>query len=189
MNKQTFGLVFLLAMFGLVMGIVCGYKIGNNKEKELVQKIEVLSYDINNMKARIDSEALIKSIKPELDPSIVKQCAISIDKYALENGLDSRLIIAIIMRSSGFNPVAISKYPNVPERVGLMQLEKPEGEELPSLFYIDTNIKEGCSRLMMLQNENKNIVKSLKEFGITNEFVNDVLEMFAELTIAYKISN
>ena len=133
---------------------------------------------------------IIMKLQPRLDPVIAKLVEENTLKYAAEFRLPPRLIIHIINRESGFNPLARSSK----GAVGLMQiLLKYHGDKLKKLnitpaeaYRVDNNIHLGCWIFREYFDQTHDVEKTLVKYvgGQHDGYINDILIGFTNEAIA-----
>lgn len=128
----------------------------------------------------------IARLVPKLDPGVRDIYTESIWRYSKENKLDPCLVVSVNYRESGFNAMATSSA----GCVGPMQVNpKAHAERVKylkpdELYFIDNNIKIGCSILKEYYVKGK-VREALKRYvgGDHPTYINDVLSTYAVLKL------
>ena len=132
-------------------------------------------------------ESALKKLKPELDEIVLEEILTYTQKYAKEYNLPLTLVLAIMNRESGFNPLAISSK----GAKGLMQIMvKVHEDKLKKLkingyqaMHIGNNIQLGCMILREYYNQTKEIKKALKKYvgGVQAGYYTDILTWYVTI--------
>lgn len=128
----------------------------------------------------------ISKLVPKLDPGIKAIYVESIYNWSKRDNHDPCLVVSIIYRESGFNAMATSSA----GCVGAMQInpkahpEKVKEFSTDELYYIDNNVRVGCSILKEYYAKGK-IREALRRYvgGDHPTYVNDVLSTYAVLKL------
>ena len=146
-NKKTQIGVFIWAFIAttlLLFGSTTIIDYGNDESETTNPCISEI-----RMVDKIESEVLIRFVKPTLDPYVAKVIGDSVDKWAPYYKIPKEWPIAVMGHESEYNPLARSSK----GAIGLMQIlprahkERFKGIPKEELYHIDKNIKFGCEIL------------------------------------------
>lgn len=175
-----------LIIIGLLSWMVYSLKQENESLKESISVLEQTN------KANQKYVEMISKLQPRIDKRFIRIITAEIVKNANKYNIKPELIIAIIHRESSFNPISVSNK----DCIGLMQINpKVHKEKLKKrdvsyyeASHIGNNIDIGCEILRKYLNKNDNNVrKALKNYvgGNHEKYVNDILNIYANLTVNY----
>jgi len=130
---------------------------------------------------------MIQSLNPKVDVSVANKIANSVDKYCEKYSLSVPLVVSLMFRESGFNPLSISKA----KCIGLMQINpkahpnKVKPYKYTQLYHIDVNVDIGCKILKEYLSREKSVKGALERYlGANNKgYIMDVLAICVELSI------
>jgi len=153
------------------------WKLNQQTDKVIVPRIERIML----------ISARIQALQPKLDPTLRTKIANAILDNSKKYKLSPSLILHLICRESGFNPLAKSSK----DAIGLMQVRyKVHVKDMPELakikeeefYHIDNNIKIGCQILRKYIDSKKSLDKALKKYvgGEVKGYVADIYRMMAE---------
>jgi hypothetical protein len=155
MKSSTFDSVMLSALFGGLLMIFISFVWAMST----IQPVKV-----NTSKPTVHQTNTVPTISkliPQLDPSVCKLIAVTIDKYSKQSGIKQDTIIRVIYKESSFNIIARSKK----DCLGLMQInpiahrDKIGNLSFAELYHVENNIRIGC----MILGDCINSSKTMKE--------------------------
>ena len=180
-EKGSVFLVLLAAL--LIIGMITIMSIGIITEKNSVESnntniVVVVSKSSKTM-------AMITKLNPKVSKEVVRYIAKEIEKSAEKYNLSVPLVVSLIFRESGFNPLAISKS----KCIGLMQInpkahpKKIKPYKYVQLYHIDVNIDIGCQILREYLDKKKTIKGTLESYlGANNKgYIMDILSTCIDL--------
>lgn len=170
---------------GMIMGTVIGRPLFSSELPTAI--VSVTKNECTNQ--IIELTDMICKSQPKIDPFVATQIAKSVYKYSKEYKLPSRFILGMIKKESSFNTMALSNA----KCQGLMQIhptfhiKKKEKFNIKGneIFYIDNNIRMGCSLFREFYDVTGSVEKALTKYYGANDikYHYKVLSYFTDFTI------
>jgi soluble lytic murein transglycosylase-like protein len=181
MKKYTMYITTLVA--GLIIGGILTWSLTTVPSSNATI-VNIIPEPVNDL---LIIEEALKELKPQLDTVILKEILLYSDEYAKEYNLPLTLVLSIMNRESGFNPLAVSSK----GAKGLMQIMtkvhadklKEMGIDAYQAMHIGNSIKLGCWILREYYDQTKEMKKALRKYvgGVHDSYYVDILTWYVTL--------
>ena len=185
-------IIGVLFVVWITISVCDAYKQLNYiNEKNYVMKQQSEHRDKQELQEEDNNQkivSMILSLNHRVDKGVAYIIAKNVDECSVKYKLSRELIVSLMFRESGFNPLSVSSA----KCLGLMQVNpvshplKIKPYKRYQLFHINVNVDIGCNILSQYLIKNKgNVKKALQNYlGANNTgYLIDVLSNYANLSM------